>query len=561
VSTNADEGANLAETRNVPLWPTVTTAAIMIPMRPTNRLDSWKTIASYLNRSVRTVRRWEREEGLPVHRHVHRALGSVYALRSEVDAWRETVARGPSPPSIAVLPFTNAGQDPGDTYLSDGITEEITTILAKVTGLQVTSRTSSMMFRDRSKGAKAIAAQLGVRYLLEGSVRRAADRLRISAQLIDAAKDVHLWAETYDSIVDDIFAIQERLARVIVDALQLRLSAPEEQLIAEQAITHVAAYECYLRARHESWGWRQDSIDKAVELLQEALTIIGDNARLYAALGLAYLQYREAGIDFTERPLLEAELCATKLFSLVGSSASGLQLRGWIRYSRGLIQDAVHDLKAALALEPNNADTLLLLCNCYLISGHVRAARPLLKRLSAVDPLTPLTRCMPAFADIMQGHFAAALPLYRQMFEMDESNPMARLFYAWVLILNGKTQEVDAVVETLPSHQRGSIPAQITLFLALAAQKRQPEAQAVLSDAIEAVAGATDVFSRLLAQGFALMGMRDRALFWLRASIDRGFINYPYLADHDPAFRPLRNDPRFEYLLNSVRERWERFEP
>jgi tetratricopeptide (TPR) repeat protein len=98
--------------------------------------------------------------------------------------------------------------------------------------------------------------------------------------------------------------------------------------------------------------------------LHEAIRIIGDNVRLYAALGLAHLQYREAGIDLSERPLLEAEACAAKLFALDGHSASGHQLRGWILYSRGLIQAAVSDLKAALDLEPNNADTLLLLCNC-----------------------------------------------------------------------------------------------------------------------------------------------------------------------------------------------------
>lgn len=543
-------------------------------MAPTNRLDSWKRIATYLNRSVRTVRRWEREEGLPVHRHVHRALGSVYALKSEVDAWRQSVARianisrdyaaggaDTMPASIAVLPFENFSEEPKDDYFSDGFTEEVTTTLSKVTGLRVTSRTSSMVFRGSSKGAKAIAAQLGVRYLLEGSVRRAANRLRISAQLIDAANDVHLWADTYDGTIDDVFAIQERLARVIVDALHLRLTAAEQHLITERAISNVAAYECYLRARHQIWRWRQDSIDKAVQLLQEALTIIGDNVRLYAALGLAHLQYREAGIDLSERPLREAEACATKLFALASNSASGLQLRGWIRYSQGSIQDAVQDLKAALALEPNNADTLLLLCNCYVISGRVWAARPLLKRLSAIDPLTPLTRCMPAFADMMEGSFAASISSYRQMFEMDKSNPMARLFYTWVLIVNGKANEADAVVETLPPEQSDTIPARIALFLASAAKQKHREAEAALSREIEAAASATDVFPRFLAQGFALMGMRDRALFWLRAAIERGFINYPYLAQHDPALRSLRNDPSFNELLEIVRARWERFEP
>ena len=540
---------------------------------PADRLDSWKQIAAYLHRSVRTVRRWEHEEGLPVHRHVHRTLASVYALKSEVDAWRQAAARAPessraaassaaSAPtrSIAVLPFANLSADPENEYFADGLTDEVTTTLAKVRDLRVTSRLSSMTLRGTSKGAKAISAQLGVRYLLEGSVRRAGQRLRVTAQLIDAANDNHLWADTYDGTVDDVFSIQEQLARVIVDALELRLTAREKQRIAERAIDNLPAYECYLRARHEAWRWRRDSIDHAVQLLGEGLAIIGDNVRLHAALGVAYLQYREAGIDFGDRPLLEAEKCASKLFELERDSSAGLQLRGWIRYSRGLVQEAVHDLKAALDIEPNNADTLLLLSNCYLISGRVSSARPLVTRLLAVDPLTPVTRCMPAWADILDGKFAAALEPYRQMVEMDPSNPMARLFYTWVLVINHMEHDVGALVDECPSDVRDTVPARIAFFLAFALAGKHGEAQAVLTPQVEAAARATDVFARFLAHGFALAGMAGPAMRWLEVAVDRGFINYPFLARHDPVFRLLRSEARFKRLLEVVRDRWERFE-
>ncbi len=542
-------------------------------MASAGRLGSWKAIATYLDRSVRTVRRWEQSEGLPVHRHVHRSLGRVFANKSELDAWQQTRARTPgssqhvarragnAPPlSIAVLPFANLSDDRENAYFADGLTEEVTTTLSKVAALQVTSRTSSSTFRGTTKGAKGIAEQLGVRFLLEGSVRRTANRLRISAQLIDAMNDSHVWADTYEGAIDDIFAIQERLARVIVAALEVRLTANEEQQITERAIANIAAYECYLRARHESWRWRQDAIEEAVRLLHEALRIIGDNVRLYAALGLAHLQYREAGIDLSERPLIEAEACTAKLFALDGHSASGLQLRGWVRYSRGLIQDAVRDLKAALALEPNNADTLLLLCNCYLISGRVSCARPLLKRLSALDPLTPLTRCMPAFADIMEGNLAAAIEPYHQMLNMDPSNPLARLFYVWVLILNRRTDEIGPILAAFPQEQRDTIPGRLSFFLALAWEGKAQEAQARLSPEIEAVAKATDVFPRFLAQGFALAGNSELAMFWLDVAIRRGFTNYPFLASHDPSFLSVRNEPRFVALLDVARAMWERFE-
>ena len=206
----------------------------------TDRLSSWKAIATYLNCSVRTVRRWERTEGLPVHRHVHQKLGRVFALRTEVDAWRQTRALNPEPcsgsastptppaQSIAVLPFESPNLGAQDDYFAHGLTEEVTNALARVRALQVTSRRSAAVFRNTSAGAREIAGQLGVHYLIEGSVRRAGNRLRVSAQLIDAPQDVQRWAVTYDGVIDDVFSIQEQLARKIVDALELRLTAAEE---------------------------------------------------------------------------------------------------------------------------------------------------------------------------------------------------------------------------------------------------------------------------------------------------------------------------------------------
>jgi TolB-like protein len=546
-----------------------------LPASPEDRLDSWKEIAAYLSRGVRTVRRWEHEEGLPVHRHVHRVQGSVYAYRSEIDAWRQTDARRAAPPSaaapgralgvrhtksIAVLPFTNLSIDPGNAFFADGLTDEVTADLSKVRTLRVISRTSSMAFKETTKDVKTIARELGVRYVLEGSVRREGSRLRITAQLIDASTDNHLWADKYDGTVEDVFAFQERLARVIVDALELRLSTDEERRLAERPIANVHAYECYLRARQEGWRWRKDAIDHAIQLLHNGLEIVGDNAGLYAALGLAHLQYRDAGVDVSERPLQEAEACVQKVFALEPASASGLRLRGWISYSRGRIQEAVRDLKAALEIDANNPDTLGLLSNCYLISGKVAAARPLIARLVAVDPLTPLNRCMPGFADILEGNFAAAVEPYRRMFEMDPGNPMARLFYLWVLILNRRTDAVGAILETFPPEVRDTVPARLAFFLAHALAGNADGVHATVTPDIEAAAAATDVFARMLAQDYAVAGVPERALYWLETAIGRGFINYPFLARYDPFIQTLRTHPRFLELMEIARDRWERFE-
>jgi TolB-like protein len=269
-----------------------------------DRLESWKEIAAYLQRSVRTARRWEAEEGLPVHRHMHRRLGSVYAFKSELDAWRAGAERRPSPPgdekagpaaltpvrSIAVLPFANLSSDPDDSFFADGLTDEVISDLSRLQSLRVVSRTSSMTFKGTSKDVKSIARELAVQSLVEGAVRRDGGRLRITARLVDATGDRQLWAGRYDGTVEDLFAFQERLAREIVEALRLRLTAEEDRRLAQRRVPDPQAYECYLQARQEAYRWRRDAIDRAVVLLRQALALAGDNATLHAALGRAWLQ-------------------------------------------------------------------------------------------------------------------------------------------------------------------------------------------------------------------------------------------------------------------------------
>jgi TolB-like protein/thioredoxin-like negative regulator of GroEL len=530
------------------------------------QLNSWKQIARHLKCSVRSARRWEDQQGLPVRR----ALGGVFALRTELDAWHSAQVRPTkapatalaaiAPASIAVLSFANLSTEPQNDYFAAGLTEELTTTLARVAALRVTSRTSTLALRGVARGARATARLLRVRYLLEGSVRRCGEQLRISAQLIDAGRDQQLWAQIFDGTTHDVFAFQEQLARQITAALQVQFSGADRERLAHNAISNLPAYECYLRARQEGWRWRRDSIDRAVQLLEQALRLNGGHPRLYAALGVAFLQYREAGIDLSERPLVQAERCAQQLLALQPESAAARQLRGWISYSRGQLQAAVTDLRATLGEEPYNADALLLLCNCYLVSGRVRSARPLLERLAIVDPLTPVSLCMPAFADVMEGEFARAIGPYRRMFEMDPDNPLARLFYVWVLLLNGRKRQARALAQSCATDVHATLPAQVMRLLIAASSGSITEAEARLSPQLQEAASATDLFPRFLAQAFALAGRPATALAWLRCAIERGFINYPFLARHDPCFRALRRHEAFRRLLGVARQRWQDFD-
>jgi tetratricopeptide (TPR) repeat protein len=290
------------------------------------------------------------------------------------------------------------------------------------------------------------------------------------------------------------------------------------------------------------------------------LRIVGDNAELYAALGRTHLQYRESGIDLSDAPLLEAERCARRVAELDPASRGGAALLGWIRYAQGDIRSAVRALEDARVTDPACADVLALLCNCYLISGRVARARPLIAGLLSVDPLTPLSRCMPGFADLMEGRLELAVPPYREMYEMDPANPMARLFYIWVLGLNGQTQAAIEAAGPAAMAAGHTLPERLAGFLADALAGRPSQRAWQLQPQEREVASASEMFARFLAYGYAWAGEHDEAVRWLAIAVERGFINHPFVSAHSPAFDNMRAMPAFRALLDDMRQRWAAFE-
>lgn len=537
-----------------------------------DRLESWKAIANYLNRSVRTVRRWEGAEGLPVHRHMHQSQGSVYAFREELDAWREqrklaesTPAPSPRQPtpkpdenSLAVLPFNFVGADPAEAYVADGFSDEIIADLSRLRSLRVISRTSSMSLKGSTDDAVTLGKSLGVGYLLEGTVRSSGSRLRVSVSLIDAISDQRIWGDKFDGSLDDAFEIQERIARQVVDALEITLSPREERQLSNREFDSVEAWQCILQARQSALRWRKDAIDHAIELLRQGLAIAEDSVELHATLGRTWLQYREAGLDTSDTPLSKAEQCAARVQALDPEAAAGYALNGWLAYARGDVEGAVAALRAGLERDWNNVDTISLLCNCYLISGRVALARPLIERSLQLDPLTPLTRCMPGWAAVLEGDAAGAIAPYRDMFEMDPGNPIGRLFYIWILVLNGEAARVAELAAGFPGATRDTPPGQIAALLATALAS--PAEFASLPQPTPEMLPPTDMFPRLLAQANALAGLADQAVLWLEQAVSLGFINYPYLSKHDPILTRLLGHAAYDALLENVRQRWESFD-
>jgi TolB-like protein len=264
------------------------------------RLDSWKAIAAYLKRDVRTVQRWERYEGLPVHRKLHGKLSSIYAYTSELDAWwgegRSVPPSETSPdaipqrPLLAVLPLRNLSGNHEQDYFSEGLTEELISQLSRLNPQQlgVIARGSAMRYKDTAKDIHQIARELGVSYILDGSVRRNDDRVRIAVQLVGVRDQSHLWAESYDHSLRDILELQSEVARAVTEQIALTLSAREEERLRSSRPIAPEAYESYLRGRF-FWNQRSaDGLQRATELFERAITIDAGYAPAHAGLADCY---------------------------------------------------------------------------------------------------------------------------------------------------------------------------------------------------------------------------------------------------------------------------------
>ena len=226
---------------------------------------------------------------------------------------------GAEVPTIAVLPFAVVTGEQETGHFADGLTDEVITDLSMIKTLRVISRQSAMRLKGSDKDLRTIARELGARYVLTGSIRRAGSSLRITAQLVDARTDVQLWADKFQGVLEDVFEIQERLSRQIVDALRLRLTPTEDRRLAQRPIGDVRAYQYYLLARQEIWSFNTQSLDHALQLVRRAEDIVGDNELLFVAEGLIYWQYVNVGIvpvSQYDEYLQKADDCAAKVFAL-----------------------------------------------------------------------------------------------------------------------------------------------------------------------------------------------------------------------------------------------------
>jgi serine/threonine protein kinase len=461
--------------------------------------------------------------------------------------------------SIVVLPFENLSPDPEQEYFCDGMTEEIITALSKIRGLRVISRNSAMTLKGTRKTTQEIRELLNVGQVLEGSVRKAANNLRITAQLIDAGTDAHLWAECYAGTLDDIFDIQEKVARSIVDALRLKVS-PEELQLAEPQVSDARVLDCYRRARHEMLLSSGDSFEKAKRLLQQGLDIVGPHPLLYLGLAQAHFMALDTFLESRDQAIAAATEYTRRVQDLDPRYAPVI-LAKLERYAGSQVK-AIRHMEDVVTASPGEVDALWYLSTSYSFhAGKSTAGRAVTERLIGIDPLTLANLLGFAASHWADANFAQALAVLDEMRRREPALRWISIMRMNLLARLGRIEDACTVAEETVAENAKDAFGRLATAFKLALLGKREAFLALVTGEFEADSWHDPDCPEWFAGWFALVNEPDRALDWLEHWVDRGSINYPMLAHGDPLLEPLRGEPRFQHLLDRIRPEWERFVP
>jgi serine/threonine protein kinase/tetratricopeptide (TPR) repeat protein len=456
--------------------------------------------------------------------------------------------------SVVVLPFANLSPDPENEYFSDGLTEETITALSRVNALRVIPRTSAMQYKGSTKPLRAIGEELGVRWALTGGVRKAGTALRISAQLVDARTDHPAWAETFTGTMDDVFDVQERVARSIVGALDVALSPSESARLAARPIRDPRAFELYLKAREVLAGY---DVARAKPLIDRAVELEGEVPALRALRAMMSIMLLRTGASRDDALMDEIEREARGLIEEEPDQAFGHAILGFLGYERGDLVTAARSLRKAMELDPADGDVRFFYGITLNAAGH-NDPRPGLEWV-ARDPLSPLAHILVGANSWFRGRPQEGLPAMEEAVRLA---PMGLIFH-WGLgyhyALVGRFSDAEREAAWL-AENAAELPytAQLRALLAGVAGRRD-EALELLSHVDELALDGHHTGH--LAESYAMAGEHERAVGLLDRAVTLGFYPYSYYARLCPFLEDLRGREDFARVLERAAQRMAEFQP
>jgi len=443
--------------------------------------------------------------------------------------------------SIAVLPFLDMSEKHDQEYFSDGLAEELLDLLAKVPGLQVIARTSSFSFKGKSEDIPTIAKKLNVANVLEGSVRKSGSHLRITTQLIRADTGVHIWSETYDREQEDVFKVQEDIARAVVDKLKLALLGGVPVSSARTSNTEV--YNLFLQGRYFVAFDTADELLKSIDCYRRAIALDAGYAPAWA--GLSYAIFRQAANGFVpvEAAFKEAMAAARKAAELDPTLADAYNMIGTIKMALDYDWSGAREAyDHALRLDPTNADVLFSAAHLTMSTGSTEETLIQSREALARDPLNLLYRRYMGRVLLFAGRYDEAEAMIRQVLDMNPSFPAAHYELGRIQLLRGQAAQAVAEFEAEQSTWRP-----FGLPLGYHAQGRTADANAALAAQVKQAAGS----EFQLAETYAYFGEADKAFHWLDQSVRSHDPGVQWLRGN-PFLKSLTADPRYTALLHRL---------
>jgi len=450
--------------------------------------------------------------------------------------------------SIVVLPFVNMSADPDQEFFSDGISEELLNLLSKIQELRVISRTSAFYFKGKDVDLPTIAERLKVDHVLEGSVRKAGNRVRITAQLIDARTDTHLWSETYDRELDDVFAIQDEISAQVVD--QLKITIFGDLPSAEQIDTE--AYNRYLQARHIAHGGPWDKLPLAEQLLNEVLEVEPDYVPALDALALVYFSYDERFPTENDRRQAMHDIAA-RISAAEPGGVADLRLRAWtVNYYDNDPATAAPLYERALVLDPDNLQTLQVLPNFLRRIGRIEEATTIAEYVALRDPACLLCQMNLSLSYRTAGEYDRAIEILEDAIAWSPDRDGIYWALGSVLLQAGRPDEALAAFEQeRPDHTRS-----YARIFALHDLGRLQE----FEEEFVQLRSESGVNPEGIARIYAWTGNNDLALEWLEKLVEmEGPEALRRLADGG-FYSKLARDPRFDALLRKHGQHPDQFE-